>query len=70
MSNIIDITERIEDKRDGPWAVLQDPITDEVNVVPAGLLRNIVEMEVPICEDQFSVIRSIIAEWCEMKGMV
>lgn len=70
MSEIIDITERIQDKAAGPWFVLQDPITDEVHVVPTALLINWVEMEVDIIEpEDFSVVRTIIGEWLHLKGV-
>jgi len=68
LSDIIDITERVKDKRDGPWIVLQDPVTKSVHVVPRALVSNWIEGNVEIEETHhFEAIRGILSDWYSLQ---
>ena len=68
MAEIISITEMIQDKKDGPWFVFQDPTTDAVNVVPMALIEGWFMDTVKIDKSEhLEVIRAILLEWYELR---
>jgi len=69
MADVIDINGQLQDKKDGPWLVFQDTCTDQVDVVPYGLLVRTIDGEITIQEHHHSFIRAIIEEFCHLKGI-
>jgi len=62
MENVINI----EDKRDGPWFALQDPVTKNAHVIPHALINNWVNGSVEISEpEHFEAIRAILRDYLE-----
>lgn len=45
------------------WYTFQDPLTNEVNVVPAIVIENWLNGSRPITEEHHPTIRAIILDW-------